>query len=442
MLALSACAPVLGIEELPRVEDASVDTTPMDTAADTAIEYLEKACATCISAKCAPTTTACLEQSACRAIAGCLAKCPRDDLRCRAQCEVADPDTVATATYRAFDDCRRRGCVRECLGLAGAASLLGDKCSCIDTRCAKEMSDCIQSGAAGTGPVGGCERYAACLTFRGYTPVATFDCRAREPDGSRAAGPLATCILTASCSECTLVGGAEYGCVGSYTWDKPSTPSVVFKVKITELISDTLMPGTTVTACLPERCDACDESSPGSVSTMSKDDGIAELTLKSGFRGCFRLTRGAEYMDAISYLGRPINRDESHWSMPIFVKSNLKAFLDLAGIKPVKGRGHLAVYMADCLVNGSSGMRVEIAPSAPETRVGYLVDGFLRTDVKATNSTGSAAILNAPAGLVTIRVFRGERAVGSQVVYVRPDPSDTEATLLTTVTMLPSETPL
>lgn len=432
-LSLCGCRQVLGIEELPYVADASVE--------DAAIAYASPECPPCLSSKCEEAAATCAAQPACRAVAGCVARCPRDAIRCRGDCEGADLDTSSGALYRAFDDCRRRSCVRECLGLAGAASMLGASCACVDVRCAKEVSACIQSGATGTGPVGACERYAQCVARLGNTPAATMQCRAREAAGAEQIAVLGACINTAFCPECTFVGGNAYECVGKYAWDKPTTPAATFTARLAEALSAKPIDAAEVTACLPERCSSCDPASPGAITKTSASDGAAALTLKAPFRGCFLVTGKASHVDALFYLGRPVLRDET-WSLAMFVRNNLAAFLGLAGIKLTPGRGHISVFAADCLVNASAGIRVEISPTAPETRIGYLVGMVLRTDVRATDSSGAVAIINAPAGLVTIRTYRGDQPIGSQQVWVRPDPNETEPQFVTNVMILPSETPL
>jgi hypothetical protein len=171
-------------------------------------------------------------------------------------------------------------------------------------------------------------------------------------------------------------------------------------------------------------------------------DGYADLMLKTPFYGCFRVTGRPEHVDVLTFLGRPVLRPESTWGFALFVKSNVKAFLELISVKPIKDRGHLAVLTADCVMNPSSAVHVEISPRLPETQIAYFVGPFPRIDVTETDPSGQVAIVNAPTGLVTITTSRGGKAVGQQKVYVRPDPSDEELTTITGVVMLPSETPL
>jgi hypothetical protein len=430
--ALMGCAPVLGIEDLKRADDASVDTGPKP------IEYASPDCRTCIASSCSNETAKCEAIPACRSMAGCIARCAVNDIKCRSDCEGADPETDSRPEFRALDDCRRGKCLRECVGLGGAASLLGDACSCIDTKCAKELSQCIQHG--------GCERFAQCLTHLGYNPSSAMQCRARETEGYKASAPLAQCILTASCEGCAFVGGGDYRCVGKYLWEKPSKPEATFKAKVTEFVSGALVPGTKVTACVPAHCGTCKEESPDSVTTTLLADSVSTLTLKAPFNGCFRMTNGDKYSDFLSYLGRPVVRDEDTWGLTMFVRENLKALLTLSGVKLNPKAGAIAVYTVDCVMNTSSGIHLDIEPRLPETRVVYFVKGApdveLPGDRKATDPSGIAAILNAPEGLITVKSFVGERQVGATPVYVRANPSETEVLTVSGVTMIPSETPL
>jgi hypothetical protein len=431
-IVLVGCAPVLGIEDLKRAEDASVDTGPKP------IEYASAECRTCIASSCSNETAKCEAIPACRSMAGCLARCAPSDIKCRSDCEGADPETDASATFRALDDCRRGKCLRECIGLGGAASLLGEACSCIDTKCAKEMTECIR--------IGGCERYAQCLTHLGYNPSSAMQCRTRERDGFLASGPLGTCVLTAACEGCSFVGGGDYRCVGKYIWEKPSKPEASFKAKVTEFGSSNPVPGTKITACVPAQCGTCKEGAPDSVTTTLLADSIATFALKTPFNGCFRLTNGDKYADFLTYLGRPVVRDEDSWALAMFVRDNLKPLVVFSGVTLVRDSGRIAVYTVDCVMNTSSGVHLDVAPRLPETRVVYFVKGAPDAEGpgerKATDPSGTAAILNAPTGLVMVKSFVGERQVGATPIYVRPDPSETEITTISGVTMIPSETPL
>lgn len=431
-LLLCGCTRVLDIEDLPRA-DASAE--------DAAIVYLSKDCPACLATSCDAPYAQCIGQPACRGMAVCLAGCARDDVLCRSECENADPDTSAGNAYRAFDDCRRRSCVRECVGLAGAATLLGEGCKCIDTICAKELSDCVQSGAAETGHVGGCERYAQCLRRLEYNPAGTMQCRALEPTGMAESAPIGACIHTAACPECPWVGGGAYACVGKYAWERPAAAVATFTASVAEFVTNVTVPAATVTACPPERCSACDSRTPGAIHGMGDGDGFVTLPLMSNFRGCFRITGGADHTDTLSYLGRPVLRAET-WSLSLYVRGTLAALAATAGVKTMAGRGHIAIFVYDCNFNPSSGVRVEISPSSPDVTIGYIVGAALRLDVNATAAAGAAAVVNVPPGLVTIKTFRGDRPVGNQAVWVRPDPSEDGPSVVTTITMLPSETPL
>jgi hypothetical protein len=227
-IALVGCAPVLGIEDLPRGEDASVEAGPRP------IEYASPDCRACVATHCQEQTKQCEAIPACRTMAACLAGCAPNNIKCRSDCEGADPDTDVSPPLRSLDDCRRTNCVRDCLGLGGAASLLGESCACVDTKCASDMSRCIEDG--------GCERYAQCLVRRGYNPASCMFCRARDPAGYLASLPLGNCILTASCVECTLVGGNNYGCVGKYIWEKPPAATSLFHVRVYEQASSKELP--------------------------------------------------------------------------------------------------------------------------------------------------------------------------------------------------------
>lgn len=427
--ATCGCQTILGIEQLS--PDASVE--------DTSVTFASGECSSCLRRTCDVAEQACIADRPCRAVHRCVAPCAQNDIRCRSNCEGADVETATGKTYRAFDDCRRRTCARECLGLGGARSLVGDSCACLDEKCSKELADCIVSGAAGTGTVGGCERRNSCMVRLGLSPASTMMCETREPTGTPEQTALSRCVVAAACGGCDLVAGNVFSCVDSYLWERPAPATVQFTATVSSF--PTAKPlDARVTACPFARCNTCDEGSLDAVS-KSTDPATGKFTLDLpiGFQGCQRVTAGAAFVDTLEFLGRPLVRSEDRWGFGLYERKTLADMGAALGVAAIAGRGHTFIGVLDCVLNPAAGVRIEAAPSLPDTRAIYVASGFPSLEAKLTDKTGAAALLNLPTGLVTLRGYLGDRLVSSQKVWIRPDPSSDGVSVASFVTMLPSE---
>lgn len=391
----SACAAVLGVEDLPRHHDdglPSVDAgadAPADHASPTPIVYAEGPCGLCVAEHCFDAETSCRGDVACSATYACIAKCAIDDAACRAACERKHPAGAATGgKLDQLDACRRATCLDACYGEKGLIStILDGACSaCVDTKCQPEERACIQAG--------GCERVFSCVGDEPpLNPDRALECQYRRPLGPEL-DALVACYQ--GCAGVCPFGRA-FECAGKFSWQ--TGHGVVDHVVTFNKFPGHAdpAPGLTVSACDPNDCETC--SFP-IVTGTTDANGVVHLPLApgvQGFRGCLYVS-GPGFLTNLYYYGRPVTRAEGQFHVSI-APANILSLLELAyGIKTLPGRGHVGVDVWDCLFEHARGVTFELSTADASTAAYYARDGLVAFDAVETDVSGAGGFVNVPAG--------------------------------------------
>ncbi len=398
------CDAVFGIELLP---------------VGAAVRYAAVDCERCVNADCAAASKACLADRACEPLARCLALCPPDEVRCRADCEAASPLAVATPSFAALDRCVRGVCTEACTGVGGLARMFG-ACDCLEKACKPSMLACIRSSLTDpAAQVGECERGLACMAAGGVDPKTFVRCEGAYGAGTEVKA-VKECFATTECAGCPVAGTSVFGCVGKYRWPNSSVPKakVTFKVVRFEA-AQTAIPNVKVRACGGDTCDICDTTTP-LAEGRSGADGTVTLEVPTGvfgFSGCFDFSADG-YTRMSLGLGRPVQRDTS--TVMFLVSADSMPVLGLvAGTTLNPDRGHIVAFATDCFINFASGASFELLPTDPGIKSGYLIGNTLDLKATETGRLGAAMFLNIPPGFVTMQMRHAGRLVGSTPATVR-----------------------
>jgi hypothetical protein len=409
-VALSGCDAVLGIEHLPRGTDAG-DARPSP------IVYANEACADCVDNGCAGAIEGCRADFACDALYRCVSSCGVGDPRCRADCEDAAPNVAHEERYRAVDACQRAACGPSCYG-GGLLHMWNDACACADVACAAENLACVQSGIDRPGEtVGACERRWAC-SRNAQNPDQGHECFFTSREGDQELQALRFCAQRSICSGCPMGGGNVLACSGTYAWSIPHTDKIEYAFLARNFVSTAPMAALTVKACGP--LDLAECKAPHDTQ-QTNESGLVTLQVPaypSGFVGCFEITGGAVNPTLVCN-GYPLVRQENIRGVNLLTTDETILLGASLGIAPDATRGHVLVSVFDCVWTPIVGATVTASTADASSKTFYFRDRKLVDTPDGTGIDGIGALLNLPAGPVTITVNKGGRIIATFTTIAR-----------------------
>jgi hypothetical protein len=407
-LALLGCDTALGIELLPRGRS---DAGPA------AVVYADQACATCVKASCDAAIERCRSDAACERLYRCTSGCAAGDARCRASCEDVDPATAHGEPFLDVDSCQRVDCASPCYR-GGLLRMWNDACGCADDVCAAENLACVRSGFDRAGEtIGACERRWAC-TRDLQNPDRAHECFFTSREGDAELTALRYCAQRAVCGTCPMAGGNVLACVGDYAWSVPRDPIVEYGFITRSYDSALPIPDLTVKACSP--LDVVECKTPADTAKTG-GDGLVLLhvpTHASGFVGCFEIT-GRDIDPTLVCNGYPLVRTENIRGVNLLTSDQAVLLQASLGIVPDATRGHVVVSVFDCVWTQVIGATVTASTADASSKTAYIRDRKLDSTALDTGIDGAGALLNLPAGPVTVIVQKDGRIIAQTETVVR-----------------------
>jgi hypothetical protein len=407
-LALACCQNVLGIggEVTLSTEACGLQARAGD-------------CRSCVATSCCSEAKACAEERACAAEESCALRCG-SDYTCRSRCWLANA-LGPPQNRAAFETCIARSCNDACGMECGIA--LGFTAPDAAQACENCLARSCGATEACTTDYG-CQLVGHCVASC-FTP----DCRTEcfQQDGGSLFIAQAIQVGLQCLQQCDI--GDLWSCVGEVSY--PLTEPGPADITLTFTDSETNSPlnGISVRACQAGSDRMC--TTPVGMGTTN-DTGVVTLpllTVKSvgyGFTGYFDITiptppsGSQEYLYFLPY---PLSVQHAKLGLGLYSPKELSDLLASASYVEDSTRGNLLVVATDCLTIPAPNVTFVASGIDDKTREVYQQGTLLYTQATATDRSGAAMFLNAPA--VPITLYAKPAALGGAIsskvdVFVNP----------------------
>ncbi|MBL8715316.1 MAG: hypothetical protein JNL79_04940 [Myxococcales bacterium] len=379
-VALPACDPLLGIEDLPRA------TT----------------CTTCSTRDCSTHLATCQGEPSCNLLLACVDACA--DGACRDACQTRLGTSEAFAE---LDACRRRTCTAECFG----PSKIGGPCQCLDDACRAEAIACAGEPD--------CDRFVACGYGGGNPNPDRIDLCATRWSSAKAPAqftPLYRCWQAHGCAGCEVGTSHADACKGNYRWGAETGEKLEVKLFVGNLINRNPLPAITVRACDPFDAFCTTIVTESATNT----EGIVELALARQYEGYLKASAPG-FAPGLLQFGRPAVYQEllPYGAFFLYPTESLDGAFATAKLTKLDDHGHALVVVHDCALDPFVGVRLETPTSDGSTRTFYLAGPTIDLARTETTSDGMAFVANLPVGQQIVRAFRGDQLVGEHPLEVR-----------------------
>jgi hypothetical protein len=352
---------------------------------------LSEACQACVEESCAGVERTCAADPDCAALATCIAEAGLDNPVGRTACIHALPRGAATGAFVALDSCSRGSCLDACYGPGGFFARYEPACeACTAARCLDAMRSCVGDSTCENGAV---TAYGDPEDLK-PPPIRAFALTPGVDDEPQRA--LAGCTYVCEL-ECPFAGG-DLGCVGAFTWPKPSVSPIDADIKV-ELVESLSLPPTPLPGAKVEVCDSFSTDCvpvvpPAFTDTAGHARFAFEINPISGFRGFIRVTGQTPTGSTLTPLHAMVYPVISDGTGTAYVveEATLDALAQKYGGGRVANKAHLFAIISDCTLHRAPGMTVELPP---EAMVGATTTYF---GGSATSREGTAAIFNVEPG--------------------------------------------
>ncbi len=416
LLALAAaCRQIVGIGDEPPTNLTDAGTVKADAGADAGgetggeagpacgIAYAPTSCEVCLESNCCRPAKACAGGTACSALEVCLGACA-GDVTCRATC-VEEHRVGADPLEIALGACLAGACAKPCgISCGGFAQGFGPDAAASCESCITQ-NDCSLGTACGTDPA--CLSIAWCRLTNPWGDRYQA-CRASFLDaGHDAWTALDRGLLSACGTDCAM--HRQWDCVGSSSMATLATSSSLVGSLVDGLDQSKPTADAAVTAC-----SVLDPSCTSALSSGTTDaDGSVTLALPApvtgtSVTGYFSIT-GSDLLPELYFWGFPLSEPTFAFTVPTMSTADRDAVTSLiasldGGSFDLSSHALIAINVTDCTGMTAEGVQIAVSPSDPETRVFYFSGSGISATADSTDPTGSAIVVNVPAGTVTLTV--------------------------------------
>lgn len=337
-------------------------------------------CASCVEQKCCAEAQACRDDASCAALYDCVTRCGATDAACRNDCATQHP-AGDNAAAQALEQCMSSSgdCGNACSTCGGLADWRSDECaSCVQNICCDQAKACADDDA--------CAERQRCYRACAY-PSCSLDC---DLQIAAAAAVPQTSDVIARFDKCTDVGcgkqcayGAQWSCVGQFTWPEPAAgATVTLTFDTIRFTTEQPFAGAQIVTC-PRKDPTC--ATPIGEPVTTPASGSIAITLPSGFDGYFYIT-APDTMDTLVFLGWPLTTDQ-HYTLGLDEYAVYKNLVTSGGGGVKDEDGALFVFTYDCLLRPAPHVMLAIddeSKDGEETSHFYFVGS---TPVSATDET-------------------------------------------------------
>jgi hypothetical protein len=245
-----ACRQIVDFREGPPVlaqAGADASAASADAAAEAGAAcgfgYATDRCASCVSARCCPASSACATDPACEPYASCVGACAGDPT-CRAQCELDPPDNSSEGPP--LSACLAARCESECGLTCGSVEI-----SSAGPDAAAACQSCIVANGCAVARACAASVECAARRLRFYACPAA-DCKEACDEGHDAGSALSAALGGVAEGKCfnACATGADWSCVGHVNWQRPKSDTVTMTIEVRDFTNrSTTYGGIDVKAC-------------------------------------------------------------------------------------------------------------------------------------------------------------------------------------------------
>jgi hypothetical protein len=386
-------------------------------------------CAACVGSQCCAQATTCAGDPACLALETCLLGCA-SDYACRSNCITAYP-VERRPDIPALDTCVAASCNDPCGLICGVPG------SYTTPDVAQDCQECIEF--SGCGATEACTRDLACETAAECAYACTTpDCRAACAADAGATPAIAT-LLDAAFTvgpDCYFrcKWGQNWTCVGKAGPPQAQAQGVPQSVDLSLSDNGSGVPGVSVQAC-GAADDAC--ATPLASGTS---DAQGNVTLEGlppaglyGFEGFF-LLQSPSIPKTMSFLSFPLSVEHAQLTVLLLASTELSQDLADVGIASDPLRGHVLVFVQDCMQLPAPGVTVAaVGLNDPEAQAVYFSGVKPTTSLTSTSATGAMMFVDLKPGQLLLQATPTAtgQVASHATVYVG-------AGMLSIVTMMPA----
>jgi hypothetical protein len=390
--AAAACRQLVGIGDSPptTVEDAG---TAPETGPRCGVAFAGEDCETCLEKNCCGFATSCAKSQACKPLADCTGGCGGEP-GCIAGCIAANPVANDEPTPL-FDACMAKNCSDKCHLTCSVVSTFG-----AEPDAAAQCVKCIQ-GVGGCEALAGCESDRACQAEQWCAAYATtFDTQyacGQLFDGGADGSALGSAL--SQCGKVSCGAGTKWSCVGHVTMPPALSPSITLHLRLFDSAAGKAVPGVTARLCTIND-PPCDN--PIGDGGVSDPDGEAVLVFPAQSEVIYVDLAGGGIIPEAFFPSAILTEPQAYLGSTVYAVTPKEAqyIATELGIAFQPGTGSVAVQGFDCTLSAAVGVQFSIAP-AGASHIFYFNGGVSPDDAGLT-SQGLAAVLNAPAGQLSV----------------------------------------
>ena len=170
--------------------------------------------------------------------------------------------------------------------------------------------------------------------------------------------------------------------------------------------------GLTVRACQRIDFDCANPVAPG---VVTGEDGLAVVTVPSGFTGFFEAFGRDDYQSII--MVERVANSEIKAEVSVVTKAVSAAYAAAAGTMYQEGMGNMTLIVRDCEGKPGTGISFDLKSSSSTGSVVYLVNSLPTAGATATDASGVAVDFSLPPGALNASASASD---GSFTVATRP----------------------
>jgi len=359
------------------------------------------ACQACLLEVCETSAEKCADDRSCSTMGQCLSKC--ESPTCARSCgplEEAALEPIACWRETCFDACWvGRGWVSKAEQLFRSDDLACAEC--IEKSCDEEVDACFSDDD--------CRERTSCVA---------------ECDDPICAEACVRSLTSTVPRECRLIecperckAGRRWECLGEYSYSRSELKNARIELTFTDMLTFAVVPGLTVDVC-PQADQHC--KLPVTRGTTD-EHGFVALDLSMPVFDGYLYVHGADIIPTLFYAHSALGGDRKD-TLRVISQAVWDANQDLLGIARMEDRGAILAEVRDCFHELAPAVAVSVTGTDQATATGYTMGTAVVLDLKESNQSGLAFILNIKPGLRTLTgryTPTGERVVDRDV-WVRP----------------------
>ncbi|HTQ46428.1 MAG TPA: hypothetical protein VMI75_26915 [Polyangiaceae bacterium] len=409
-----ACRQLVGIGDEPPMSSTDAGPVGGDGAADAGascgIAYAGASCEKCLERACCDTARTCASGTACAALEGCLGACGGDPT-CRARCvdehrigpDPAEADFAACLAANCSTSCTLGGCgaLAQMFGADAASSCQ----KCIVDHVCQPVGDCLAN------PL--CQEQSWCRQFPALDQLETCEsAHDAATDPFAGYGAIYQALGTSCAIDCAW--GNQWWCVGHVTTPTANPTGTVMTVALSDEGTGAPIAGASVNLCAPNLGLPCVPISSGT----TDDAGLASVTIPAtqytpGPTGFIYIDDGGVY-PSILYWNFPMSEPNVYLVGPGLTTFDVSLLSGALNVSVDQSRAIVGVRAFDCDSVPSPGVRFDVTPSDPDTRVFYTKGQNLDLTATETDAYGVALVVNVPVDAGSVTVTAKPAALGGQ----------------------------